>query len=69
VLAGLGVNYLWRNRYLFFVEGRYTRSLTDQQKAYEINQTPRYNDTYGLSAGCLLRMDQFVGHGKKHKSP
>jgi hypothetical protein len=58
-IAALGVSYECRMRYRFFVEGRYLRSLTDQQKNYETNQTPRYNDTYGVSAGCLFRLDKF----------
>jgi hypothetical protein len=64
-IAGLGVSYEWKATYLFFVEGRYTRSLTDQQKQYETNQTPRYNDTFGLSAGCLLQLNHFIGHKSK----
>ena len=67
VIAGAGVSYEWKARYLFFVEARYTRSLTDQQKSYELNQTPRYNDTYGVSAGCMLRMKQFFRRQSKNR--
>jgi len=67
VLAGLGISYEWKATWLFFVEGRYTRALTDQQKAYQLNQTPRYNDTYGLLAGCLFRLNRFIGHSISKK--
>lgn len=56
LLSGIGVSYLLQNRFNFFVEGRYYRSLQDQQKNYMINQVPRYNDTYVLQAGCLFRL-------------
>jgi len=55
-IAGAGISYELRETYRFFIEGRYTRSLTDQQKQYETNQTPRYNDNFGLSIGCLFSL-------------
>jgi len=39
-----------------FVEGREIQSLTDQQKNYMINQIPRYNQTFGLTLGCLISL-------------
>jgi hypothetical protein len=47
-LAGIGLQYMPTKKYAISVEGRYTASQTDQQKAYSENQTPRYNDTYSL---------------------
>jgi hypothetical protein len=67
-LAALGISYELPRGYFFFIEGRYTQSLTDQQKNYQLNQTPRYNDTYGLSAGCLFRLNQWFGR-KQRRNP
>jgi len=47
-LAGIGVQYMPNKKYVISLEGRYTPSMTDQQKAYSENQTPRYNDTYSV---------------------
>jgi hypothetical protein len=47
-LAGIGLQYMPNKKYVISIEGRYTASMTDQQKAYSENQTPRYNDTYSL---------------------
>jgi hypothetical protein len=30
--------------------------MTDQQKQYEMNQAPRYNDNYGLTLGCTIKV-------------
>jgi hypothetical protein len=54
LMAGAGIEYLLNDKYRFFVEGRYYRGLSDQQKNYMINQIPRYNDTYVIQAGCLF---------------
>ncbi|MBO9203917.1 MULTISPECIES: porin family protein [Niastella] len=55
-LAGVGVQYSPNKKYVFSLEGRYTPSFSDMQKAYSENQTPRYNDTYSLllSVQCQL---------------
>jgi len=50
---GAGLQYAPNKKYVVSLEGRYTAALSDQQKAYMENQTPRYNDTYGL----LLRVE------------
>ena len=47
-LAGVGLQYMPNKKYAISIEGRYTASMTDQQKAYSENQTPRYNDTYSI---------------------
>ncbi len=53
LIGGLGVSYELFQTYTFYLEGRYFRAMTDQQKHYEINQAPRYNDNYGLTLGAL----------------
>ena len=55
-LAGIGIQYMPGKKYVFSVEGRYTPSFTDQQKAYSENQVPRYNDTYSLLVGVQYRL-------------
>jgi hypothetical protein len=57
-LAGLGASYDVNSVCRVFIEARITQSLSDQQKKYMINQVPRYNQTYGLNAGCLLRINE-----------
>jgi hypothetical protein len=63
-IGAIGVSYEMEQGYLLFVEGRYTRSLTDMQKKYELNQTPRYNDNFGINVGVMVRMNRFFGGGK-----
>jgi hypothetical protein len=53
-LAGVGMSYQLNDNYSLFIEGRYYQSVTDQQKKYMINQVPRYNQTYGISVGCMF---------------
>ena len=55
-LAGIGLQYMPNKKYVVTLEGRYLPAFTDQQKAYQENQTPRYNDTYSLllSVQCQL---------------
>ena len=50
-LAGLGASYQFRPGVQFFVEGRNTQSISDQQKKYMTHQVPRYNQTYTVTAG------------------
>lgn len=54
-LTGVGVSYQ-QARYNFFLEGRYSQSLLDQQKKYMINQVPCYNQTYTVQVGCLYQL-------------
>lgn len=56
LLAGVGIQYLLQEKYRFFVEGRYYYGLTDLQKKYMTNQTPRYHDNYGIRIGCLFNL-------------
>jgi len=51
--AGIGVQYRYTNNRLLFITATAYQSLTDQQKAYMINQVPQYNYTCLLSAGWL----------------
>jgi hypothetical protein len=61
-VAGIGLQYALREKYSVSVEYRYTPSLTDQQKAYQLDQTPRYNDTHSLLVTMQYRLT-----AKKHK--
>lgn len=56
VLGGLGISYELKNKYRFFGEARYYQSLTDQQKNYQLNQVPRYNETFVFDLGCLVNL-------------
>jgi hypothetical protein len=56
LIGGAGVSYELFQIYTFYLEGRYYRAMTDQQKHYEINQAPRYNDNYGLTLGCTVKV-------------
>lgn len=55
-IAGAGLQYVPNRKYVITLEGRYTPSFSDMQKAYSEEQTPRYNDTYSilLSVQCQL---------------
>ena len=58
-IAGAGLSYAINDKYSVFAEGRMMQSFTDMQKNYMINQTPRYNNTYGANLGIM------VSFGKK----
>ena len=60
-IAVIGISYETNNGNRIFIEGRRTYSFTDQQKKYMINQTPRYNDTYGINVGFLMSLDNLSG--------
>lgn len=55
LMGGLGVEYLFCNRYKVFLEGRYYYSLTDMQKKYMLEQMPRYNNTFLVQVGFSFR--------------
>ena len=65
VAAGIGVSYELFETYTFYLEGRYYRAMTDQQKNYELNQAPRYNDNFGLALGCTVQVKKIVSLFKK----
>jgi hypothetical protein len=56
LLAGVGISYKMNDQYLLFGEARYYQSMTDQQKDYQLNLIPRYNQTVGISLGCLYNL-------------
>lgn len=58
LVGGVGVSYELMDTYTFYVEGRYLRAMTDQQKHYETSQAPRYNDNFGLTIGCTVKVKQ-----------
>lgn len=53
-IAGAGVNYAINDKYSVFAEGRMMQSITDMQKKYMVNQTPKYNNTYSANLGILV---------------
>jgi hypothetical protein len=59
LIGGAGISYELFKTYTFYLEGRYYRAMTDQQKLYELNQAPRYNDNFGVSLGCTISVKQF----------
>ena len=59
-LAGVGLQYSPGKKYIITVEGRYTPSFTDQQKAYSEDQAPRYNDTYSVLLGIQCPLSAFT---------
>lgn len=65
VAAGLGVSYELFETYNFYLEGRYYRAMTDQQKNYESNQAARYNDNFGVVLGCTVQVKKIVSLFKK----
>jgi hypothetical protein len=65
LVAGLGISYDITERWQLFAEGRYTYSLTDQQKNYMLKQVARYNDTYGISVGCLFSLQSIFNNNDR----
>jgi hypothetical protein len=62
-VLGLGLQYALNKIYTVTLEARYSPSFSDQQKDYQANQSPRYNDTYSLLASI-----QCNWRALKHKS-
>jgi Outer membrane protein beta-barrel domain len=59
LIGGAGISYELFETYTFYLEGHYYRAMTDQQKNYELSQAPRYNDNYGVTLGCTIKVKQF----------
>jgi hypothetical protein len=53
-LAGAGLGYKYKPGLLVVASIDYSRSCSDMQKNYTINQTAKYNETYFFSLGCQL---------------
>lgn len=66
-VIGVGLQYALLDRCVLSVEYRYTPSLTDQQKAYQDDQTPRYNDTHSLLVTVQYRLPA-ITHKSSAKS-
>ncbi len=66
-LAGIGLQYMPNKNYVFSIEGRYSASQTDQQKAYSENQTPRYNDTYSILMSVQYKLESLKLKKKSSK--
>jgi hypothetical protein len=56
LLLGMGLEYTYNNLCTFVLEGRYYHGLSDLQKDYMLQQTPRYNSTYALQLGVLFNL-------------
>ncbi|MEO6837737.1 MAG: porin family protein [Ginsengibacter sp.] len=56
LLAGMGISYEMNEKYILFGEVRYSQSMSDQQKKYQTNLVPRYNETVGVSLGFLYEL-------------
>lgn len=56
VLAGAGLSYQLTDAYKVFAEATYFNGLTDQQKKYQTNQVPRYNQTWVFSLGIMFSL-------------
>jgi len=59
-LTGVGISYQLNRLTCLFLEGSYTSAITGQQKKYQLNQTPRYNSTYGISIGTLFHLKHLL---------
>jgi hypothetical protein len=57
LLFGGGVSYKTTNKFSFYSELKVYQSLSDQQKKSMANQTSKYNQTYSLSLGCLMKIN------------
>jgi hypothetical protein len=59
LLVGAGLQYRLENKIMpciFFLEGRFYYGLTDMQKNYMLQMTPRINDTISIQMGVLLNL-------------
>ena len=65
-LAGVGVQYMPNRKYVISLEARYTPALTDQQKAYSENQSPRYNDVRSILMSVQYQLQTSKPNKRKH---
>lgn len=68
LIGGLGVSYELFETYTFYLEGRYFRAMTDQEKQYETSQAPRYNDNFGLTLGATVEVKKIISTLLKKRS-
>ncbi|HEY4788607.1 MAG TPA: porin family protein [Bacteroidales bacterium] len=54
--TGIGINYPFHKKYSLLAEFNYVQSITDQQKRYMVNQTQKFNETFSISVGCLIKL-------------
>jgi len=64
-LAGVGLQYMPNKKYVVSIEGRYAATMSDQQKAYSEQQTPKYNDTYSVLVSVQCQWPVFKLHQHK----
>jgi hypothetical protein len=53
-IAGAGVQKQINQQYIVYASLQIEEAFTQQQKNYEINQIPQYNETYTLSIGAMF---------------
>ena len=53
--TGIAIEYKINNKYSISFECKYYHSLTDQQKEYMIEQISKFNQTFSISVGFLLK--------------
>lgn len=62
LLAGAGISYQFSTAVQVFIEGRYGKSFSDQQKNYMLGQIPRYNQTGSGVVGLMVPVNRFFKH-------
>ena len=67
VTAGVGISYEACSKCKVFAEFKYYDGLTNQQKNYEEEQVPRYNETGTISIGFLYKASFHCTHKKTVK--
>ena len=64
VYSGLGISYQLESNYKVFTEFKYYDALTDQQKKYQSEQVPRFNETGSVSVGFLYELKAKIHKAK-----
>lgn len=62
LLAGVGISYQVSTVVQVYIEGRYGKSFSDQQKNYMLGQIPRYNQTSSGLAGIMVPVNRLFKH-------
>lgn len=55
-IGGIGVNYLYKEKYRFFLEARYSQSFNSYEKKYMEGQQRAVHQTAGLMLGCITNL-------------
>jgi hypothetical protein len=68
IFAGVGINYSLNKKCKLFAEYKYYDALTDQQKNYQQELVPRYNETGSITVGFLYKLNPPKKKTKKSSS-